>query len=331
MKPKIDISTLQPIGYPHLELSAEQPILVFGDTYIPEHTGPLFDMHYALEMGIVLEGSIQRFVKGAQWTLGPGDLWTCGIWEPHGFSVSEAACQVMVLVIWPPLITSMHVAEAENLSWLAPFVHDKEPYRANSSAQRIERIELAKHLLALEKRDDAAARARMRLSVMGILLGILEDRSAIRNLNLKMPLQDDYARITPALEALFRSGKLVTSAQAAKLCAMSTSSFMRIFARQMAISFTQFELRHRLQQAAEQIAGTVQPIKAIANQWGFTDASHLHRLFQKHFGCSPSEYRKQVPGSRSRYKVPNEINRTGYETRITESLLKKNSIFQKKR
>lgn len=35
-------------------------------------------------------------------------------------------------------------------------------------------------------------------------------------------------------------------------------------------------------------------LKAVASDWGFTDASHLHRCFMKHYGCPPAGYRQRA-------------------------------------
>ena len=45
-------------------------------------------------------------------------------------------------------------------------------------------------------------------------------------------------------------------------------------------------------QAAKEIASTDEPVKSIASAWGFTDQSHLHRLFVQIYGITPSEHRR---------------------------------------
>jgi AraC-like DNA-binding protein len=62
----------------------------------------------------------------------------------------------------------------------------------------------------------------------------------------------------------------------------------------MNIRFADFSLRHRLQQAAAQLReDTSAPIKEIIRPWGFTDESHFHRVFRKHFGLAPGQYRRR--------------------------------------
>jgi len=38
---------------------------------------------------------------------------------------------------------------------------------------------------------------------------------------------------------------------------------------------------------------TNDPLRVVAQQWGFTDIRHLDRCFRRHYGCSPATYRRQ--------------------------------------
>ena len=59
------------------------------------------------------------------------------------------------------------------------------------------------------------------------------------------------------------------------------------------MSYAAFALRQRVRGAADQMLAGTEPVKAVADAWGFTDASHLHRLFLKHYDCSPAEFRRR--------------------------------------
>ena len=42
------------------------------------------------------------------------------------------------------------------------------------------------------------------------------------------------------------------------------------------------------------LVGTSDPLKTIANEWGFTDISHFDKTFRSHYGVAPAEYRELV-------------------------------------
>ncbi len=81
--------------------------------------------------------------------------------------------------------------------------------------------------------------------------------------------------------------------RAAAACNLSTSRFSVLFRRAMGVSYGQFSLRARLAQAAQRLAQGDATVEDVAGQLGFVDGSHLHRVFVKHFGATPAEYRRQ--------------------------------------
>jgi AraC-like DNA-binding protein len=97
--------------------------------------------------------------------------------------------------------------------------------------------------------------------------------------------------IAPALDLAFACQRHLTTADAARACHMSLDRFATVFRDLMAISFSQFVLRCRLGKAAEELRATDTPIKAVAAKCGFTDESHLHRLFVSNYRCTPAAYR----------------------------------------
>lgn len=50
--------------------------------------------------------------------------------------------------------------------------------------------------------------------------------------------------------------------------------------------------RRKINHAATLLSTTSQMIKAIAEQVGYEDPLHFSRVFHRHFGCSPAEFRR---------------------------------------
>jgi len=86
----------------------------------------------------------------------------------------------------------------------------------------------------------------------------------------------------------------VTVAEAAAACKLSATQFRVLFRRAMGVSFGQFELRKRLAQASHLLVNTDLPIDALSEQCGFTDRSHLHRMFTRLYGAPPGTYRTRA-------------------------------------
>jgi AraC-like DNA-binding protein len=62
----------------------------------------------------------------------------------------------------------------------------------------------------------------------------------------------------------------------------------------MGTSFGQFSLRARLGYAAHRLLASDLTVEAIAQRAGFVDASHFHRTFVRHYGCTPRTYRERA-------------------------------------
>src|SRR5205807_2035858 len=91
-------------------------------------------------------------------------------------------------------------------------------------------------------------------------------------------------RIGQAVEFVFNRWGMATAKEAAAHCGISRSRFDAVFQKTMGLSFARFALRYRLSSAAVQLLQSDDPMKTIAADWGFTDASHFNRAFFAHYG-----------------------------------------------
>ena len=102
------------------DLSDTHPIQVFNYRWSDKKTF-WSDMHYSVELGILLSGNMNRYYRGFQIDLVPGNIWLCNMWEPHGFRIIEAPCEIVFFMIFPPILAKMHFEELSETNWLAPF------------------------------------------------------------------------------------------------------------------------------------------------------------------------------------------------------------------
>lgn len=78
----------------------------------------------------------------------------------------------------------------------------------------------------------------------------------------------------------------------AEYCGYSESHFMKVFSQLTEKSFTQYLISFRLEKAAQLLLSSSLSVIEIASECGFPNASYFTRSFRKHYGISPSEYRK---------------------------------------
>jgi AraC-like DNA-binding protein len=271
------------------ELSESRPLEVTVKLH-PGASEERFDMHYALELGIVLRGRMERIHHQHRRTVSTGQVWFCGAWEPHGWRVAAGPCQAVVLTIFPPMLANTTFPETASFDWMAPFTSPAEERPEVLDAVRGEIRRLAHELTRSTDMPPSRQSLMQRMLLYQLLLYLPQAKRAAAHPR-SLP-SDSYGQINRAIELVLRRRSYVTCDEAARACALSPKRLNRLFEKGMGVSFPKFSLRYRLQGAATQLLESRDPIKAIAREWGFADESHLHACFRAAYGCSPGQYRR---------------------------------------
>lgn len=266
--------------------------VVFSATTHSHRRESQYDMHFGLEMGIVLSGVMRRYYEGHSRLVGRGQVWFCGMWEPHGFEVIKAPCEVIVLIIWPPLLAQLRFEEAPEIKWMAPFALKPADRPQMNSAMKKKLIEQADQLKKLIAPSTPVEKAQIRIGLLNILTMTAGRCPELKSENVNLS-PEQWSRLNRAVQLVFQSRVFVSTKRAAMMCGLNRNIFSLLFEKWMGIRFSDFALRFRLKQAAGQLLSGNDPLKAVAHRWGFTDTSHFHRVFRKHYGRSPSGFRRQ--------------------------------------
>jgi two-component system response regulator YesN len=79
----------------------------------------------------------------------------------------------------------------------------------------------------------------------------------------------------------------------ATLCRLSPSHFCHVFKQEQGMSFGQYLLRYRLQQACVRLIDPSALTKEVAYAVGFNDLSYFTWAFKRQIGVCPTQYHKQ--------------------------------------
>ena len=78
----------------------------------------------------------------------------------------------------------------------------------------------------------------------------------------------------------------------ARLCDISKSYLCKLFKQKYGKGITEYITELRLHKACVLLEKTDHTVVSIANDTGYVDCGYFNRLFKKHFGVTPLEYRK---------------------------------------
>jgi AraC-like DNA-binding protein len=282
-----DMSLINKLRY---SLTAKNPIRLLTAEYL-ENQGSLLDMHYEIEFGLVLSGRMTRVYRNWRTDVTAGHVWSCGIWEPHGFSVKETPCRALVIILLPQMLVSARFAEAPEFSFMNYFTPHPSKRPNTGKLQEKEVLAIGKKITALQHENDPLVSLRLKTFFFELLLLLQKD--IIPNEKHEALPDTAYDAVRKAVETVFERKNLVTEIEIAKESGMNRNSFNRIFGQITGMSFAKFALKYRLGNVASMLLQTDEPVKSLAAEWGFTDASHLYKLFRRHYGCLPLQYRNR--------------------------------------
>ncbi len=97
-------------------------------------------------------------------------------------------------------------------------------------------------------------------------------------------------QIRDALHARF--AEPLTLGQLAALVGLHPAYLACAFRRHCRCSVGEYVRRLRVEEACRRLAATDEPLAQVALAAGFSDQSHLTRLFKRHLGVTPAAYRK---------------------------------------
>ena len=171
-------------------------------------------------------------------------------------------------------------------------------------------------LVKMYRRDDLEV-LRTGQPLLGRVELVFNERGMLDwNVTNKLPLRDDKGKIIgliatiqaysgvrqlpvfggelkAVVEYIFTHlGESLHVAQLAAIAGVSPRQVERRFHNATGMSPTDFITRARLDEACRQLRDSVQTIGQIALNLGFYDQSAFTRLFRKHLGTTPSEFRR---------------------------------------
>lgn len=116
---------------------------------------------------------------------------------------------------------------------------------------------------------------------------------------------DDYTRLINKTEDYIEInlGKQITLTDVAKNVSYSEYHFHRLFSKYSSETLKQFITRIKMERSAIYLAVNSEvTITEIAFRYGYNNSSSYNKAFKKHYGMSPTEFRKKQEWKRTASK-----------------------------
>jgi AraC-like DNA-binding protein/mannose-6-phosphate isomerase-like protein (cupin superfamily) len=296
-----EYSFTSPRRYPH---HREPDGLHTGIAFNQASTGPLdVHIHREMEVGLVLAGEERIEFSDYQFSCGPGEVWLCGMQEPHRCA-RRANTRTVIMMFQPDAIGEELLGE---MPWLTLFALPPAQRPQVSSPETRRRMLEIGYVLRREIEEKRLGwRGVVHQEVLRLLLELRRGWDILGLVETPRYVQlSALARVMPAFNLAYNlPRRCVSAVEAAGECGMSAGRFRVLFRRTVGMTFRTFCLRARLSYAAQRLVSTDRPLTAVAEEAGFVDRSHLHRCFVKAYGRTPSQYRKRRKAAASEARPP---------------------------
>ncbi len=229
--------------------------------------------HEHATIAVMLDGSFDLRIAGRALACEPGTAFTEPPGERHANRIERGGAHV--LVVQPDL------HRADDLQLDARLLHEVSHF-PRSPAMR-----LAKEVMHELQVPDAVTP----IAVEGLALEMLALLTrALRRRDGEARVPEWFARVEDVVRARFREPLRV--ADVAHEVGVHPVHLARVFRAKHGVPLGTYVRQLRLQWAAEQLVRSNASLSQIALGAGFSDQSHLSRLFKAHLGTTPDRYRR---------------------------------------
>jgi AraC-like DNA-binding protein len=261
----------------------------------PVHT------HSYFEIIFIRSGKGRHSINGNTFAYSAGDVFLLGPEDYHFFEIQEHTffCYLRFTEVF---IKDQTPAKAPGWSRAIEFLLHT-PYQAGGSivAQKEEQAML-EHLLEVllyeYSHREAGAYELVMNGIMKAILGILA-RNLVRQqaTGLSETKKPQLIRdILLYIRQYIQQPDQLRIEQVAAKFNFSPGYLSVYFKKQTGESLQQYILKYKLRLIENRLLFSDLSIAQITDEFGFTDASHLHKLFKKYYGLGPQAFRHTIPG-----------------------------------
>ena len=248
-----------------------------------------FHMHAKMEVLWVEEGELLFYVSGIPHNLKVGDLLLINPFEPHSGAILES-CQCAAYRVVQIDLSMLRNFPSSYLQTLAERVMSGMWFYPNIPTME-QRKHLQKLIISLFSESKKAQDELILLSDALRFLAVLGS-PRLGSHEVQNERSREFIQKT-VLYIQSRDAENLTLGEVAKKFSYNKAYFSTLFKQHFHMTFTEFCLRYKIENAKEYIRGGCYNLTEVCNRSGFNHYTYFYRKFKELSGLTPSEYVEQ--------------------------------------
>lgn len=247
-------------------------------------------LHREFEVNLILDGSVEILSQGRGYHAGTGDFFVFDPYQPHELRAREGTVLILSIQISPAFFSD-YFPQMESVRFGTEIFHRAASPRHQQLYRQL--LELTccycqkAPFYELDCARDINALFRALLDVSAFTVVSEAERPAQR------ARQERVRYLAERIEGGF-SEKLLLG-DLAKELGVDLYYLSHFFREHFGLSFQEYLAKLRCEKARRELLLTDRSLLDISLSCGFSSPKYFQRAFQKQYGATPKEYRRQAP------------------------------------
>lgn len=251
--------------------------------------------HSFFELVYIVSGSGQQCINQSTFAYRPGHLFLLPPDDTHSFRIAEPTQFLFIRFNHVFLQASPTHSEAiHQLAYLLQQVNHTPGCVLHHPPDRILLHPLMAAIMQELGKRDLYHQDLMHQLVKTLLVLVARNIALVLPRQLQESTQLKVLGIAQYLQANIYCPQKLKAAHVSKQFGVSEAYLGRYFKQHTGETMQQYVTHYKLQLIEHRLLHSHLRISEIADELGFTDKSHLGRIFKKYYGMNPAEYRRSA-------------------------------------
>jgi AraC-like DNA-binding protein len=259
--------------------------------------------HDFIELVYVVRGSGIHIFEGTKYTLQSGDVFIVNPGETHSYSVENGEYSEIINCLFMPsfipdtLLHELEITGAMDYFYVHPFLSEEIRFnrRLNLSGEAADSVlALLESMIREIGKGGMGYKTLIRLQMIELLVLLSRYYKEMHQQRIDTePRKQDRLLTARRLYGYMERNyaKKIAMQSLAVLFGVSTRQINRLMAQEFGKSAIDVLHDIRIARAKHLLQETDEKVTAIAMSVGYDDPSFFSRLFQRHVGCTPTQFR----------------------------------------